>query len=202
MAVTEVLFDPRIDLPDGNLGVQAVTVKASPTRIREAGPSTVYPQTVTFTNVTAGTPLHFQSTDGTWAWTIGVYLRSKLLDVRTVLITGATAAWADLTDITPADFETPEATEAWWAALDILTARVTAVEQNGGGGGGGGGPTGFQYTQAVPAATWTIPHTFGRRPAVTLYLTDGTQILADVSTTTSQVSASFASPTTGFAVLT
>lgn len=136
MPITEVVFDPRIDLPNGSLGVQAVTVRATPTRIRESGPSTVYPQTVTFANITASTPLRFQSTDGTWAWTIGVYLRSKLLDVRTVFVTGDTATWSALVDVDPSIFETaPTATvsdliAALQAQIDELRALLGGVSDN------------------------------------------------------------------------
>lgn len=148
MAVTEVVFDPRIDLPDGSLGIQAVTVRAAPTRIREAGPSTVYPQTVNFTNITGATPLYLQSTDGTWAWTIGVYLRSKLLDVRTVFVTGDRVAYPDLVDIDPVGLEDGHsAPPAWWAAIATYTstlamlvdeiAELKVLITSGGGGSGG-----------------------------------------------------------------
>lgn len=139
MAVTEITFDPRIDLPDGSLGIQTVTVRATPTRIRDDGDATVYPQTVTFSSVTAATPLRLQSTDGSWAWTIGVYLKLKLLDVRTVAVTGTTALWNDLVDIDPGIFEPyrPDPTVADLIAdlqhqIDDLRDQLA---------NGGGGPT-------------------------------------------------------------
>lgn len=140
MAVTEVVFDPRIDLPDGSLGIQAVTVRATPTRIREAGPSTVYPQTVNFTNITGATPLYLQSTDGTWAWTLGVYLRSKLLDVRTVFVTGTSKPWAELLDIDPVIFDGAPVSATVADLIADLQHQIDELRMLL-SGGGSGGPT-------------------------------------------------------------
>ncbi|GAA1915350.1 hypothetical protein GCM10009775_04800 [Microbacterium aoyamense] len=59
---------------------------------------------------------------------------------------------------------------------------------------------GATHAQMVPSASWVIPHTFGRIPAVTLYV-DGEQVEADVTATTTTVTVSFPTPTTGLAVL-
>lgn len=67
------------------------------------------------------------------------------------------------------------------------------------------GPAGannaIEFAQTAPAATWIIPHTFGRRPVVTVYTTAGEEVIADVSATSTSVSIVFAQPTSGSAIL-
>ncbi len=61
---------------------------------------------------------------------------------------------------------------------------------------------GLTFIQSVPSDTWIIPHTFSRRPSVTLLDNDGFNIEADVrypDPTTVVVSWHF--PMTGIAVL-
>lgn len=62
--------------------------------------------------------------------------------------------------------------------------------------------SGTVHTQAATAATWTIPHSFGRRPAVSVYLATGEEVDADVVATPTQVVVTFASPQAGSAILT
>lgn len=58
------------------------------------------------------------------------------------------------------------------------------------------------HTQASPLATWTIPHTLGRRPAVAVYLDSGEEVEADVTVSNVSVTVTFASPVSGVALLT
>lgn len=58
------------------------------------------------------------------------------------------------------------------------------------------------WTQSAPASTWTVPHSLGRRPVVELYLPSGQQVFTDVVSSTTQVVATFGTPTAGYAVLT
>jgi hypothetical protein len=61
----------------------------------------------------------------------------------------------------------------------------------------------FEYTQASPLATWTItvPATFGRRPNIAVYTESGEHVLTDISSNSTTATITFASPTTGSAVL-
>lgn len=68
-------------------------------------------------------------------------------------------------------------------------------------GSGGGAGSAQIFTQATPAATWVIPHGFGRRPLVAVYNAAGSDLLADVAATADAVTITFAQPTTGSAVL-
>jgi hypothetical protein len=160
MAVTAITFDPRIDLPSGNLGSQPITLKATPTRIRENGTQTVYPETVTFTDVTGDTAIHLQSTDGSWAWTIGAYRRLKIVDIRTVFVTGETANWNDLVDIDPDTFlpsDQPTTVGQMLSTLQtqvdgipaLITAAVTALI--------GGAPVSVDTLGEIAATLGTYP---------------------------------------------
>lgn len=57
------------------------------------------------------------------------------------------------------------------------------------------------HEQSTPAATWTIPHTFGRLPVVATYLTTGEVVDTDLDADTTQVVLTFPAPTAGWAVL-
>ncbi|MHB2205060.1 hypothetical protein [Methylobacterium sp. CM6257] len=57
------------------------------------------------------------------------------------------------------------------------------------------------FTQATPAATWTIPHAFGRLPITSVFDSDGGELLADIAASASSVTVTFAQPTAGSAVL-
>lgn len=61
---------------------------------------------------------------------------------------------------------------------------------------------GTVHDQTVAAATWTISHTFGRRPNVAVYLDSGEEVDADVVSTSTQVTITLPAPMTGQAVLT
>lgn len=65
----------------------------------------------------------------------------------------------------------------------------------------GGAGSAQVHTQATPAATWTIPHSFGRRPVTAVFDAAGAQMLADISADASAVTVTFANPTAGSAVL-
>lgn len=66
---------------------------------------------------------------------------------------------------------------------------------------GGGTGSGAQiHQQTTPTATWTVTHTFGRLPAVDLYIA-GVLVEADVEATTTSVTVTFPTPTAGYAVL-
>jgi len=67
---------------------------------------------------------------------------------------------------------------------------------------GGGGVVRRQvYDQPTPLATWTISHTFGRRPNVVVYV-GNSDVLADVEATNDTVTITHAIPLSGQAVLT
>lgn len=69
------------------------------------------------------------------------------------------------------------------------------------------GPTGlaggetYLHTQAAPAATWVIPHVFGRLVNVVLVDDIGEIFLADIAQSEGLVSVTFPTPTTGRALL-
>ena len=62
----------------------------------------------------------------------------------------------------------------------------------------------FEWIQTTPLATWSIPVPVGfdRRPSVDVFLAGGEMVLADVTSTDSSVTITFASPVSGTAVLT
>jgi hypothetical protein len=67
-------------------------------------------------------------------------------------------------------------------------------------------PTGnnnyFLYNQTLPLATWTINHSFGRFPSVTVIDSTGFAIITDIEyPNNSMVVVTFAQPTTGKALL-
>lgn len=88
-----------------------------------------------------------------------------------------------------------------------VDGESVTVEVGTSGPQGPAGPPGanlaFEYVQATPLATWTIPVPveFGRRPAVAVFLNSGEAVLADVSASSSSVTITFASPVSGSAVL-
>lgn len=67
-------------------------------------------------------------------------------------------------------------------------------------GGGPGTDTRFEWTQATPAATWSIPHPFGRRPVATVYVA-GEVVDADVTATAVNLTVTFPAPTAGTVAL-
>lgn len=84
----------------------------------------------------------------------------------------------------------------------VVLSRGLVGETGATGPVGPAGPlAGEQFYQNVAMATWTMPHTLGRVPNVEVFLTGGERVLPDVVASITTVVATFASPTTGFAVL-
>lgn len=69
------------------------------------------------------------------------------------------------------------------------------------GASGGGAGSAQIFSQATPAATWVIPHGFGRRPLVAVYDASGAELLADIIADAAAATVTFAQPTAGSAVL-
>lgn len=69
--------------------------------------------------------------------------------------------------------------------------------------GGVSGDPGYEYVQASPLATWTIPVPvqMGRRPNVAVYVA-GEMVETDVTADSTQVILTFPEPVAGTAVLT
>ena len=97
------------------------------------------------------------------------------------------------------------AVETTAVSVDV-TALVVAVDVGVSGPQGPPGASasggGSQYEQVTSLATWTISHTLGRRPTVTVYIGSGELVITDLTASTTSVTITFASPTAGFAVLT
>ncbi len=83
---------------------------------------------------------------------------------------------------------------------DLLPAPTMAALDARYAGGGSGA---YEFVQATPLATWTIPVPSGmaRRPSVTVYIGDEL-VDSDVVADDTQVVVTFSSPQTGTAVLT
>jgi hypothetical protein len=103
------------------------------------------------------------------------------------------------------------ASVAWSPDLDARPARPSLVARGPAGprgpqglpgAAGSGGSTAVLYTQEAPAASWVIPHSFGRVPDVAVYLTTGEQIDPDIIATETNVTVTFPTATAGSAVLT
>jgi len=68
-------------------------------------------------------------------------------------------------------------------------------------GGGGAGAT-YIFTQSTPLSTWTIGHSLGQYPSVTVVDSGGTELLADVVYISSNtITVTFAAATSGKAYL-
>lgn len=74
------------------------------------------------------------------------------------------------------------------------------VSRPGPAGPPGSGAT-VRIDQSAPAGTWILPHGFGRRPSVDVYLMNGEKVIADVTTGASTVTVVFATPQSGYALL-
>lgn len=74
-------------------------------------------------------------------------------------------------------------------------APVAAVIGPPGPAGTGGAPL---RLDAALAATWTLPHPFGRAPTVQVFLDSGEAVLADVAADESQITVTFSTPRQGF----
>lgn len=92
------------------------------------------------------------------------------------------------------------------ASVEVVAAPTTVIEVAVAVGPPGppglSGIGGYVYAQTVPLATWTISHTLGRMPSVSLYDSFGEQVDADVTASPTAVTASYPSPRIGTAVLT
>jgi hypothetical protein len=59
---------------------------------------------------------------------------------------------------------------------------------------------GEEYSFLTPLATWTIPHTLGRKPSVSVFI-GGEEVLTDVTASSTQVTITFPTPQVGTATL-
>lgn len=68
---------------------------------------------------------------------------------------------------------------------------------------GPAGPPGIgavRIDQSAPAATWILPHAFGRVPAVQAYLASGEQVTTDIVATSTTITVTFAAAQSGFVI--
>jgi hypothetical protein len=136
---TRILFDPRVDLPDGSTGSNPVIVEATPTAIRANGAVVIFPTTLTFTVSTAADVVQLAAPGAGQAWRLVVrratptrtlvQTAGSTLIQRTVTWTDApTVTWAALTDVDPATLEpTPDTVAAWSATQALAQAALDAV---------------------------------------------------------------------------
>lgn len=133
--VTRILFDPRVDLPDGTTGPTPVIVEATPTGIRADGSVFVLPTTLTFTINTSADQLLLAAPAVSWGWSLAIRRAGAMLyggsqagsvlARRTVTwADAATIAWADLTDLDPATLEPTSDVSASWAATQALAQEA------------------------------------------------------------------------------
>lgn len=59
---------------------------------------------------------------------------------------------------------------------------------------------GAEYVQSIPAGTWVISHSLGRKPSVSVYV-GGKEVLTDIVSSNTQVTITFAAPQVGTATL-
>lgn len=84
---------------------------------------------------------------------------------------------------------------------DPAVIVIEVPGEQGPAGASGDAGRGQVFTQATPAATWTISHGFGRLPITAVFDSDGAELLADIAASASSVTVTFAQPTAGSAVL-
>lgn len=137
------------------------------------------------------------------AWTWHVRISSPTtaaVDFSVAISAGATV---DLSTVVPVPPDLGAALADWLQAVAAVnTARDAALAAITSTTAGPGNDPAFQFTQTDPSAQWTIPHAFGRRPDVDVYLTSGELVITDVSASATQVVVTFPTPTAGYAVLT
>lgn len=68
-------------------------------------------------------------------------------------------------------------------------------------GGGGGGGSFLEHVQTSPSASWSVDHSFGRTPQVSVIVGDQV-VIADVEHLSDRVIITHAAPTTGKVILT
>lgn len=99
------------------------------------------------------------------------------------------------------DADRRRAEAAALSALQDAERAEAAAARAEAAGGGPGAAGGIEYPQLVPRATWTITHGLGRRPSVSVYDANGSQIETDVQATTTTATIAFPEPTVGSVVL-
>lgn len=81
-------------------------------------------------------------------------------------------------------------------APDVIVVPVVGIQGPPGVAGG------FEYLRTVAASTWIIDHNLGRKVHVSIFSDTAELVFADVvHGTINQTSITFASPTTGSAVI-
>lgn len=87
------------------------------------------------------------------------------------------------------------------SVVEVLVAGPQGPKGEHGDNGTAPVAPGVEFFQAQPSASWLIPHTFGRRPSITLYDENDREFLADVVGTSTTVLVELAYPMSGRAVL-
>lgn len=95
-------------------------------------------------------------------------------------------------DVATGDFYGPK-TEAGWPDEPFFTALTTVTHDN----------ERHIYTQSSPSTLWTITHSLGGRPSVTIVDSAGTVVVGEVTyNSDTEISVSFTAPFSGYAYLT
>lgn len=171
--------------------------------IRVDGDEVIFPEQITVRVVDGEPvePIELEPTGGECCvrWIVRSYGRSPDL-VRFVAIPNVPEIdFEQLADVDPASFvpveQTPTLVDTILQVLgdQVEPAVADYLEAHP--------PTaGTAHTQSAPSATWVIPHTFGRIPAVAVYIA-GELVDTDVTATTTNVTITFPAPFSGVAVL-
>ena len=61
--------------------------------------------------------------------------------------------------------------------------------------------SGTEIVQSTPSASWLFLHSLGRRPSVTVYDSNGEELLAEVHTTLTSINVLFSAAMTGSVVI-
>lgn len=86
------------------------------------------------------------------------------------------------------------------AVVKQQTVQVVTVGTQGPAGGGGGGGN-FTHTQTLAAASWTVNHNLGYRPAIQTLTMGGVEFLGEVlHVSANQAVVYFDSPSSGLAI--
>lgn len=193
--MTAILIDLETDTVSG---VAALAGRLEATRLHATrlGAVITYPGLLTFP---LPGPVVLPPPAPDDAWVLRLYPNGQPVEVRVVQFGAADVAWLDLVDVDPTTFDPaePGVLTAWEAVVaQVTAARVAALAAIA------AASTGIVYTQPVPAAQWSIPHSLPRPPAVTLLDPSGAVMLADITSSPGLVLVTFANPTAGRAVLT
>ncbi|MBA9071847.1 hypothetical protein FHR71_005640 [Methylobacterium sp. RAS18] len=95
------------------------------------------------------------------------------------------------------------------AVVYVYAAEATITAEQGPAGpagrngdtGAAGRDTATVVSQSAPSASWIIAHSYGRAVGVQVFDASGAEVLADVVSDPLRVSVTFASPTSGFVIL-